>query len=68
MTDDILNEKRKRRKFERMWRASKLTVHYEMYCMQRDKVNALLRKARGNHFEEKVTECGTNQKALFAIV
>jgi len=68
MSEDILTEKRKRRKFERMWRASKLTVHHQMYCEQRDRVNGLIQKAKVTHYETKVIDCGSDQKALFGVV
>jgi exonuclease III len=68
MSDDILTQKRIRRCHERMWRASKLTVHYQMYCTQRDKVNSMIQKARVKHFEAKVVASGNDQKALFKLV
>ena len=68
MNDSILAEKRRRRQYERLWVASKLEVHHQMYKQQRDFVNSLIRQAKVKHYESKVLECGTNQKKLFQIV
>ena len=59
-TTSIAKEKRLRRKLERQWRITKLTVHQQ--------VSSLIRKSRATYFNNKVTECAGDQKALFSIV
>ena len=45
-TADIRYEKRKRRKLEKRWKKSKLSVDYELYKEQKNKVNTLLTKLK----------------------
>lgn len=68
MSEAILTEKRKRRKFESKWRQTGLSVHRDNYVNQRDLVNRLIQRAKVEHFTDKVSECGNDQKALFNIV
>ena len=45
MTEEILSAKRKRRKDERIWRKSRLTVHFEIYrdsCMMVKKTKEII--------------------------
>jgi hypothetical protein len=57
-----------RRKCEANWRRSGLTVHFEMYKTARNKVTALIGKAKTSYYSEKVQDCDTDQKALFRVV
>ena len=68
ITNDIIQEKRKRRILELKWRKTRLVVHREMFTSQRDRVNKLIQQAKIAFYEEKVSECGNDQKALFKIV
>jgi len=65
--DEIDQAKKLRRKYERQWRMSKLTIHRQLYLQQRDKVNTLIDKAKSNFFECKIAEC-PDQKTLFKVV
>jgi len=67
MNEDIQTEKRKRR-YERLWMKSRLVVHHQMYCEQRNKVNAMMKHAKVTFNESRVVECGTDQRALFRVV
>ena len=64
----IAKAKRLRRKLERQWRRTKLTVHQQMIKEQRQQVSSLIRKTRATYYNNKVTECAGDQKALFSIV
>ena len=67
-TPSIAKAKRLRRKLERQWRRTKLTVHQHIFKEQRQHVSSLIRKSRATYYNNKVTECAGDQKALFSIV
>lgn len=62
---EIVEAKRLRRRYEQMWRKSRLTVHREMFITQRNLVSSLLHKSRCLYFSSKVKETYGNSKALF---
>ena len=64
----ITKAKRLRRKLERQWRRTKLTVDQRLFKEQRQQVSSLIRKTRATYYNNKVTECAGDQKALFGIV
>ncbi len=66
--NDIKIERQLRRKYERLYKRTKLTCHEDMLRNQKNKVNIMCRSARCEHYSKKVQECGTDQKALFRIV
>ena len=68
MTEKIANAKRRRRKFERRWRQSKLTVHRQAYEAERENVKKLIEDEQVKYYNNKVEECSGDQKKLFSIV
>ncbi len=60
--------KQERRRAERLWRSSGLTVHREMFMERREKVNTLLKQAKASYYRSKITDCGSNTKELFKVV
>jgi exonuclease III len=68
MTEKIANAKKRRRRFERKWRKSKLTVHREIYEQERDAVKEMIQSEKSHYYNEKVEECEGDQKKLFSIV
>jgi hypothetical protein len=64
---DIAQAKRERRKYEKLWRKTKLTVHRSMYIDMRQQVNRLVKKCKVEYFNKKVSDC-PDQKALFNLV
>ena len=66
-TDDIRKAKQNRRKAERRWRASKLTVHHEIFKAAQCNVTNLCATAKSNYYCNKIEENSTNQKELFKI-
>ena len=66
--EDVYSLKKQRRKAEHHWRKSGLEVHRQIYCNLRDKFNACVKEAKVAFFNEKVTACGSDQKALFRVV
>ena len=65
---DIAEAKKLRRKLERKWRRTKLTVDREIFKEQKNQVNMLIRRACTQYFKEKVDDCGGDQRSLFKIV
>jgi hypothetical protein len=66
--DEIHNSKKQRRKAETTWRQSGLEIHRQIYCQARDATNSLIYEAKTKFFNNKIVDCGTDQKALFRIV
>ena len=65
MDENILNAKRHRRKLERKWRVSGLTVHKEMYLHQKSIVNRMCDNAKRNYYKDKIENC--DQSKLFQL-
>lgn len=59
--------KKERRKAEKTWRKSKLTVHREIFVMKKEKVNQCLKSAKENYYSDMISD-PSNQKSLFKIV
>ena len=67
-SDKIHQLKVARRQCEKRWRQSKLTVHRESYVAARNCINHAIGEAKTNHFQEKVDQCGNDQKSLFRVI
>jgi hypothetical protein len=67
-SEEIHQAKKIRRRREQTWRKTKLTIHRDLYCEQRNHVTSLIKKAKTEYFSAKCEECGTDQKALFKIL
>ena len=59
--------KRTMRRKERLWRKTKLTVHYDMYKNQSAKFFTALRSARIQHCSKLVGDCGSDTKKIFRL-
>ena len=66
--DTLRQAKQQRRRTERLWRKSNLTVHREMYMSARDNVNALLHSSRTEYYSNRVASCAGNSKELFRLL
>ena len=66
-TDEIKTAKTERRKLERKWRKSKLTIHQQMYKVSHKKVRHLCRQAKSAYYCNKIEEAGADQKMLYEI-
>lgn len=66
-TQEIREEKQVRRKLERKWQKSKLTVDKDIYKQQCKVVNNMLNKSRTEYYSQKITENSKDQKALYKI-
>ena len=69
MTDDISVLKALRRKYESLWRKTRLTVHFDMYseCCMAVKKKAIS-KSKSVILQKKISDCNGDQKKLFKIV
>ena len=56
-----------RRKAENVWRNTKLTVHHQIYRHECTVVINKIRKAKRDFYTSKVSEAGSDQKALFSV-
>ena len=66
-TQALHEAKHARRRLERLWRRTKLTVHHQMYRTQCSLVNKLLRESRTSYYSAKILECGRDQKQVYKI-
>ena len=66
-TAEIGDAKRIHRKAERVWLSTKLTVHLEICRTENLKVTTMCKEAKTQYYCSQITECGTDQKALFEI-
>ena len=64
---DIKKEKQKRRQLEHKWRYTRLEIDRSLYLEQKQRVNALIRKAKFDYYNGLLVENAKNQKRLFQI-
>ena len=67
MTDDILVLKALRRKYESLWRKTRLTVHFDMYSESMD-IKTSISNSKSEILQKKISDCKCDQKKLFKIV
>ena len=67
-SDEIEDAKQQRRKLERLWRRTRLTVHRQMYQAQKQLLNDLINSEKANYFNDKIANCAGNQSTLFKAV
>ena len=51
-----------------MWRRTGLTVHKEINRAEKCKYNTLLLDTKATYFDERITECGNDSKAISKII
>ena len=68
MSDDILVLKALRRKYESLWRKTRLTVHFDMYSESCMDVKTAIRNSKSEILQKKISDCNGDQKKLFKIV
>ena len=67
-TQEVADEKNKRRRLERKWRKSKMQSDRERYVHQRYVVNNLICNLKTTYYREIISENSGNQKVLFNTV
>ena len=68
VNDDILSARKERRRMERRWRLSRLTVDREIFMNQRDIVKKTLYTANSEFYANQIKDQAGNPKALFRTV
>ena len=68
VNDDILSARKERRRMERRWRLSRLTVDREIFMDQRDIVKKMLYTANSEFYANQIKDQAGNPKALFRTV
>ena len=54
LSEDLREARRRRRRAERRWRKTHLTVHREIFVKERDTVRACIQTAKRQHFSERI--------------
>ena len=67
-TDDIKQEKAKRRKLERRWRATRLTIDRQIYVEQCKHVSKCIYDAKREYYSSVIAENQSDPKRLFSTV
>lgn len=65
---DITEAKQWRRKCERLYRRTRLTVHKDMYREAREKMNKMIKDAKMSYYNDKIMNGCSNQKSLFTFL
>ena len=65
--NDILVLKALRRKYESLWRKTRLTVHFDMYSESSMAVKKAISKSKSVILQKKISDCNGDQKKLFKI-
>jgi hypothetical protein len=60
--------KRDRRKAERKWISSGLTIDLEHFTKIRNEYNAALYDAKCSFFNNKINDCGTDFRSMFSVI
>ena len=68
MNEEILKEKKIKRKCERKWRATKLPQDKEIFKVQKKKYDRLLRDAHTRYLSSLVIDNANDPKSLFKII
>ena len=68
VNDDILSARKERRRMERRWKLSRLTVDREIFMNQRDIVKKMLYAAKSEFYANRIKDQAGNPKALFRTV
>ena len=66
--DGIKEQKREKRKAERKWRKTNLTVHREIYTEQRNKLSAMITESKKDYYQQQISDSTSSQSALFKTV
>ena len=60
--------KRDRRRLERLWSKTGLVVHQDMYKEARNRVSDLIDSAKSEYYNDKIVQCGGDQRTIFKVV
>ncbi|XP_060563505.1 uncharacterized protein LOC132722906, partial [Ruditapes philippinarum] len=66
-TEQLHEAKHEKRKLERKWRETKLTIDHQIYRTHCSSVNKMLKQARVEYYTSKIESCGNDHKSLSKI-
>ncbi|KAK3082746.1 hypothetical protein FSP39_004177 [Pinctada imbricata] len=66
-TSELRTVKREKRKAERTWRRTGLSVHYQIYIDKCIQNSNLLYQSKCEFYSTKIEECGSDQRSLYKI-
>ena len=66
-SEELREAKRKRRQYERKWKSTGLEVHRQIYREQCSTVGKLLVRTRQKFYQDKISECGRDSKAIYNV-
>ena len=67
LTPEISHAKRARRRAERRWRKSKLTIHKQLFHSEKTRVSTLIASAKNSYFQNKILT-SSSSKQLFTTL
>ncbi len=67
LTDEVREARRERRRAERCWRKTGLTVHREIYASKRKSTSACVSAAKQKHYSDKVDSAASSSKQFFNV-
>ena len=67
-SDSLYQLKRERRKAERKWKSTGLTVDFDHFKEVRNNYNVALFSAKCSFYNSKIIECGNDFKTMFSII
>ena len=65
--EELHESKHQKRKLERKWKTTKLTIDHEINRNHCAHMNKLLKEARIRYYSEKIESCGRDAKTLFNV-
>ena len=66
LTEEVREVRRKRRRAERQWRKSRLTVHRQILISARNEVKSCIQKAKRDYFSEQI-DSASAAKQIFSV-
>ena len=67
LSSEVRDARRKRRRAERLWRRTKLSIHKEMYINMRNEVTKCITVAKRQYFTSKIDSVVFSIKQLFKV-
>ena len=67
MSDDVRELRRRRRRAERKWRKTHLTVHRQIFTNARDAVSVGVQAAKRQFYNEQIDSAASSSKQLFSV-
>ena len=66
--EDIRHAKQQRRRKERLWRKTGLSVHKQIYMDMKQEVNRLMKKAKAEYYQRMIHDNRCNPRKMFEVI